>query len=309
MKEKFKNGVILKIIVFVVIVIGVSVTVKVALSDKDTVSNDSKTQIADNTKDEGSKDASKDDVKDGDDQEKDVQDKSSEKKDVASPIDLDKQYEAIEKNPKIKKAYLTFDDGPSDNTKKILDILDANNVKATFFVIYAKGYDDVYKDIVNRGNAIALHTYTHNYSIYSNEKTYFDDLNKISDYVFNLTGVKTNIMRFPGGSSNAISKKYCSKIMTKLTKSVTEKGMKYFDWNASDDDAEADLQPKSKILKAVRRDVSGTKDVCLLMHDAAAKTTTVEALGDIISFLKGKGYTLLPITNNTKEFHHAKLNN
>ncbi|MBO4461285.1 MAG: polysaccharide deacetylase family protein, partial [Lachnospiraceae bacterium] len=108
-------------------------------------------------------------------------------------------------DPNAKKVYLTFDDGPSHNTELILDILKEYNVKATFFVIgrndeYSKS---LYKRIVDEGHTIALHSYTHRYSsIYASLDAYKEDLQKISDLVYDATGVRSKFIRFPGGSSN-----------------------------------------------------------------------------------------------------------
>lgn len=137
-----------------------------------------------------------------------------------------------------KVVYLTFDDGPSPNTPRIIDILNENGVKATFFVKNGGKYNGYMKNITESGNQIALHSYSHNYpQVYASEQAFFDDLQKISDLVYNETGVRTNIFRFPGGSSNTISRKYSPGIMTTLTKEVQEKGYCYFDWNVSSGDA------------------------------------------------------------------------
>ncbi len=207
------------------------------------------------------------------------------------------------------RAYLTFDDGPSDNTKKILDILDKKGVKATFFVIYRKGYDSVYKDIVKRGHTIAIHSYTHDYGkIYKSEKAYFSDINKLSDYIEELTGVRSKYLRFPGGASNTVSRKHCKGIMSTLTASVTAEGYRYYDWNVDSGDADGNKIAESKIIKNVKSRVGNMKDVMLLMHDAPPKTTTVDALPEIIDFLKGKGYSILPIDGDAPEVHQKVAN-
>ncbi len=207
-----------------------------------------------------------------------------------------------------KKAYLTFDDGPSANTKKILNILDQYNVKATFFVIYRKGYESVYKDIVKRGHTIALHSYTHSYSdIYSSSSAYFKDLNRLSDYVYKVTGVRSKIMRFPGGGSNTVSRKYSRGIMTTLTKEVQKKGYRYYDWNVDSQDASGNLSA-SAIVNSVKRSCGSQKSAIVLMHDAPGKASTVTALPDIIRYLRSKGYDLLPITESTPQVHHAVNN-
>ncbi len=208
-----------------------------------------------------------------------------------------------------KKAYLTFDDGPSKNTTKILDILDQFNVKGTFFVIYRSGYESVYKDIVSRGHTIALHSYTHDYArIYRSTTAYFNDLNKLSDYVENLTGVRSKILRFPGGGSNTVSRSYCRGIMTTLTREVQNRGYKYYDWNVDSCDASANRVSASTIVSNIKRNCGSQKTAMILMHDAPSKTTTVTALPDIIRYLQSKGYEILPITESTPQVHHAVNN-
>lgn len=206
-----------------------------------------------------------------------------------------------------KTIYLTFDDGPSPNTPRILDILDRYGVKATFFVINTK-YNGYMSDIVNRGHAIALHSYTHNYSrIYSSDEAYYNDLNAISDVVFNQTGVRTNIIRFPGGSSNTVSRKYCSGIMSRITKGVQDAGYQYYDWNCSSQDATGNNVPVETIVASCRK-VPSSNTVIVLMHDTGAKGTTVEALPQVIEYYRSCGYAFAAISSSTPPVHH-KVNN
>lgn len=208
-----------------------------------------------------------------------------------------------------RKAYLTFDDGPSANTAKILDILDRYNVKATFFVIYNKEYSNTYSEIVKRGHTLALHSYTHTYSkIYAGETAYFNDLNKLSDHVSQLTGVTPKIIRFPGGSSNTVSKKYCIGIMTELTKEVTAKGYIYHDWNVDSGDADAKTVDKDILVENIRSRLGSRSRAVILMHDSHSKTTTVEALPEMIEYIQSRGYEILPITEDTEPVHHSVQN-
>ncbi len=203
------------------------------------------------------------------------------------------------------KVYLTFDDGPSPYTTKILDTLDKYGVKATFFVVNGK-YNKVMKDIVNRGHAIGLHTYTHDYSkVYSSDKAYFEDLQKIADVVKKETGVDTKIMRFPGGSSNTISKKYSKGIMTRLAKSVEEKGYTYFDWNCMNGDADG-ANTTQKQLQYCSQFPKGSKNVVVLMHDN--KKATMEALPKIIEFYRDCGMEFAVLTPETQVYRHPIYN-
>ena len=212
-------------------------------------------------------------------------------------------------NDGYKTCYLTFDDGPSENTLKILEILKRGNAKATFFVIHSK-QENYLKNITAGGHAIGVHSYTHNYSaIYKSTNAYFNDFNQMRTSIQNITGQQVNIFRFPGGSSNAVSKKYCNGIMTRLVKEVPQKGYSYFDWNVDSGDADKNKVPKEKLITNIVNRTKGLGDICVLMHDAAAKTTTVEALPYIISYLRSQGYRFEALSKDSPTFHHSRLNN
>lgn len=204
-----------------------------------------------------------------------------------------------------KTVYLTFDDGPSPYTSQILDILDKYGVKATFFVVNGK-YNSVMKDIVNRGHQIGLHTYTHDYSkVYASDEAYFNDLQSVSDVVKNQTGKETKIIRFPGGSSNTISKKYSKGIMTRLTKSVVEKGYTYFDWNCSNGDADG-ANTVQKQLEFCSKFPKSAQNIVVLMHDT--KKTTLEALPKIIEYYKSCEMNFGVLSTTTSVQNHPVYN-
>lgn len=202
--------------------------------------------------------------------------------------------------------YLTFDDGPSNKyTGKILDILKKYNVKATFFVT-SSGSDDLIKREFNDGHTVALHTSSHDYKkIYSSIDGYFEDLNKISNRVYKITGSRSTIIRFPGGSSNTVSKNYSKGIMTELTNEVVKRGYTYFDWNISSGDAGETTDPVveyNNVIKNLKMDRANV----ILMHDI--KKHTSECIENIILYCLENGYKLDKITNETKPVHH-KVNN
>ena len=211
-------------------------------------------------------------------------------------------------NPSIvsdKTIYLTFDDGPSYLTEEILDILKEENVPATFFVTARQ--IDKYANVVRRMQAenhtIGLHTSTHNYSyVYSSDENYFNDLNDIRQKVFQITGVKSRIIRLPGGSSNTISKKYNPGIITRITNKLTEKSFYYFDWNIDSEDASGKLSKECIYMNVTNRLHSGTN--VILMHDLSTKASTKYALRDIIKYAKANGYTFAKITKDTPQIHH-----
>lgn len=194
-------------------------------------------------------------------------------------------------------AYLTFDDGPSDNTLKLLDVLDKYNVKATFFVNYKPGYDNVYKEIVKRGHVLANHTYDHNYKeIYSSPDAFIANILKLDKKLEEITGVApSKILRFPGGSNtDFITKANADKIKAKLS----DLGYVYFDWNVDSTDASAQTQPKNAVLSGVLKGVDYVNTANILMHDTNMKYTTLEAMPEIIEGLKAKGYRFKPLSHD-----------
>lgn len=213
----------------------------------------------------------------------------------------------LDKKKNIGTIYLTFDDGPSNNTSKILDILKQEDIKATFFLVnFNSSYNSVVKRIYDEGHSIGIHSYTHNYKlIYSSVSAYFDDLNKMNDKIKTITGSDTKLLRFPGGSSNTISS-FNKGIMTTLVKEVTNAGYHYFDWNVDSSDAWSARNSNDVYNNVVNNLKKGTNIV--LMHDLSSNEKTVNVLEKIIKDAKEKGYTFANITMNTKEIHHG-INN
>ena len=207
-----------------------------------------------------------------------------------------------------KIVYLTFDDGPSQNTKKVLDILDQYDAKATFFVTGRNSSASNYiQEAYSKGHTIGLHTYTHDYAtVYASVDAYFDDLQKVSDYVYGLIGVRATAIRFPGGSSNTVSANYCSGIMSKLVTMVREKGYQYYDWNVSSSDASGNNIPVDTIVSSSTS--SDAEKIMILCHDTDAKDTTVEALPKIIEYYKSKGYSFKAISSDSFAPHHGVNN-
>lgn len=203
----------------------------------------------------------------------------------------------------IRKVYLTFDDGPSSNTDRILDILDEYGVKATFFVVGKEGYTEEYQRIVEEGHTLGMHSYSHKYrEIYESLDAYRTDLEKLHSFLYEVTGEDCNIVRFPGGSSNTISKVD----MKELIGYLAQEGITYFDWNVSSGDASSNYISASKIAENVLNNVWKYDSVVILMHDSAAKDTTVEALPMIIEkILESENTVLLPISEDTIPIQHV----
>lgn len=210
-------------------------------------------------------------------------------------------------NPPGKVVYLTFDDGPSQYTTLLLDILDKYNVKVTFFVTNQfSAYQDMIGEAHRRGHTIAMHTYSHRFQdIYDSEAAYYEDLNKIRAICEAQTGVTPKIVRFPGGTSNAISKKYCPGIMSRLTQSLGYNGYQYCDWNVDSDDAGG-----TRTVEGVAANVIAgiqTKDSSVvLQHDTYLYS--IEAVEEIICWGLANGYTFLPMTETTPMVHHPTSN-
>lgn len=187
-----------------------------------------------------------------------------------------------------KVAYLTFDDGPTGNiTPQILDILDRYNVKATFFMIgyLAERSPEIVSRIYTDGHAIGNHTYSHNYKyVYSNNDNFISEINKCESTLKNILGddFETKIVRFPGGSFG--DKKEPFKVALK------DNGYVYVDWNALNGDAEGKNIPTNRLLQRLKSTTKGKDKAIILMHDAAAKKNTVEALPQIIQYLIEEGY-------------------
>lgn len=218
----------------------------------------------------------------------------------------EKQMEANVVNPGNKVVYLTFDDGPGPYTDKLLGILDKYDVKATFFVT---NQQPKYKYLIGKaysgGHTIALHTYTHKYSIYSNEITYYEDLQMIENICIEQTGVKPNIMRFPGGSSNAVSKDYCTGIMSLLSESMSYHGYLYCDWNVSSGDAGGAISTE-QIVNNVINGINRNNISIVLQHDT--NSLSVNAVEEIIMWGLSNRYTFLPLTETSPMAHHNVCN-
>ncbi|MFG6368425.1 MAG: polysaccharide deacetylase [Lachnospiraceae bacterium] len=202
----------------------------------------------------------------------------------------------------IRRVYLTFDDGPSINTDRILDILAQYGVKATFFVVGKNGYTEQYQRIVEEGHTLGMHSYSHRYSeIYASLDAYKEDLTKLHDFLYELTGEDCNIVRFPGGSSNTISKVD----MQELIHYLNQENMVYFDWNVSSGDASGESKNADQIVNNVLNQIDKYNNVVILFHDAAGKGTTVDALSEIIEkILESDNTVILPISEDTIKVQH-----
>lgn len=201
--------------------------------------------------------------------------------------------------------YLTFDDGPSEHTLRLLDILAKYNVKATFFVVGTSdiGYLD---EIAAAGHSIGIHTNTHVFSdIYASEEAFFADLYAVRNKIYERTGINTTLMRFPGGSSNSVSAQYCEGIMSRLTKAVEAQGFQYFDWNVDSNDA-GGAKTADEVYQNVINGVQGKKYAIVLQHDIHGYS--VDAVERIIQWGLTNGYSFEALTSSSPTSHHPVRN-
>lgn len=204
----------------------------------------------------------------------------------------------------VHNVYLTFNSVPGDNTEAILDVLAQYQIKATFFVCgtEAEGAAEVYQRIVNEGHTIGMHSYSNQYSlIYSSVDAFKQDYQKLSDYLYGLTGTRSQFYRFPGGSGNEIS----NLNMAEFVHALNQEQITYFDWNVSAGDA-AGSYTTEDVVNHVLEGVSKYKTSVVLLHDDTNKSTTVDALGTLIEQLQGQGAVILPIDENTNVIQYIK---
>ena len=202
-----------------------------------------------------------------------------------------------------KRCYLTFDDGPSPNTDRILEVLDRYGAKATFFVV---GYEartaagqERMRRIVAEGHALAMHSWSHDYKkVYASVEGFLEDFYRLYQYIHEVTGEYPALFRFPGGSINGYDRGVYQEIIAEMTR----RGFVYFDWNASAQDATVYPRPAWDIsadcLKGIGREL-----VVVLAHDSGARGTTVDALPAVIEGYRNAGYTLEALHPGVEPVH------
>lgn len=219
----------------------------------------------------------------------------------------EEETEPVEEEPDAAhKVYLTFDDGPSANTEKILKILEKYDIKATFFVVgtACENNEEVLKKIVEAGHTLGMHSCTHKYSeLYASVENFGEDLKEQQDYLYEVTGVKSKVYRFPGGSSNKVS----DIAMKEFAQYLDSQDVRFFDWNISSGDGGSYLFPTETIIENCTSNVSKYSTSVILMHDSAGKSTTLEALPTVIEKIQAMEDTvILPITSATEPVQHIQ---
>ena len=203
--------------------------------------------------------------------------------------------------PPEKWVCLTFDDGPSKTTPDVLSALNAAGVHATFFVV-ATGYNEKYlpllTEAVSAGHQIALHSASHEYSdIYRSSDAYWEDIALLKERIAPYVDAESiRYLRFPGGSTNTVSRRYGGKgLMKQLKAEVEQKGWHWVDWNVCAEDAVGGHPSADTIYRNVVRETGEQTHCIVLMHDSATTRTTAEALPDIIRWYADNGYTFLTV--------------
>ena len=196
---------------------------------------------------------------------------------------------------------LTFDDGPSKTTPDVLSALNAAGVHGTFFVVatdYNEKYLPLLTEAVSAGHQIALHSASHEYSdIYRSSEAYWADIALLKERIAPYVDAESiRYLRFPGGSTNTVSRRYGSKgLMKQLKAEVEQKGWQWVDWNVCAEDAVGGHPSADTIYRNVVRETGEQTHCIVLMHDSSTTRTTAEALPDIIRWYADNGYTFLTV--------------
>lgn len=214
----------------------------------------------------------------------------------------------VQEDEKLRKVYLTFDDGPSIYTEEILDILKRYNVKATFFVtgMNMPQYKDCLQKILDDGHSLGIHTYSHVYKdVYESLESFQKDYEQMADYIYQCTGTETKLYRFPGGSGNQV---VSAETRQDILKWLEEEEIVYFDWNVSGKDAEGQALTAQQIAENCLEGVKKCNTAVVLLHDAGGKKSTIEALPLIIEGINRLGdAVLLPMDEQSETFQQVKL--
>jgi len=295
-RAKKKNNKVKTIFMLLfVLAIGSAIGIRNAINKKNAMVSSNTSLAATNNKDskDNKEEAKKNEVSQ---EEKEL----AEKRKKTGIINVDKDTKVMtvkeiwENKDKKKIAFLTFDDGPSKYTPKILDILKRYNIKATFFVLgtSVQNYPEYLKREVEEGQSIANHSFSHDIRYFGrNTPDYFvQDVKKCDVEIKKVLGedFKTNLVRFPGGSFG--HKSYIDNLRAA--------GFDHIDWNVENGDATRLNVPKQELIDNVKKEMSTHNHVVILMHDSATKATTVEALPEIIEFLKSRGFEFGLISQN-----------
>ncbi len=198
--------------------------------------------------------------------------------------------------------YLTFDDGPSAVTDKVLDILREEGVQASFFVIGATTEHgvEVYRRILGEGHSLAMHTYSHDVNkIYASLSGYTQDFLQLERWISENTGTSPRVCRMVGGSNSA----FCPAVLREqILTYLVETGYSCFDWDIDSRDSlgytVSARQIARNVIQAARE--MPEQDLIVLLHDDSLRTTLPDALRDIIAYFKERGYRFETLKEDTE---------
>ena len=188
-----------------------------------------------------------------------------------------------------KIAYITFDDGPSKYTREIVDILDENDVKGTFFMINDNMivFSSIVKRLTDEGHGAGFHGVSHELSkLYETEDSAIEEFKTCSKTFYKITGHTSKLVRIPFGSKPNMVESIYDKFV--------EEGFLVWDWTIDTEDWKSS---KDQIVSNILYYARDKDEVVILLHE---NQRTVDCLNDIITILKQRGYEIRPITEDLK---------
>lgn len=201
-----------------------------------------------------------------------------------------------------KKAFLTFDDGPSKYTEEVLAILEQYDIPATFFIIgnqINEKTEPLIRQAVSQGCMIGVHTYCHKAEeIYNSAQSYYEDVMEAKKQIETITEEKVTLYRFPWGSKNC----YVSPYREEIIELFANDGLEYEDWNVSGEDSVGNPAADT-IISQIEKSYQIAKDPVILLHDSAVNQETIKALPTIIEMFQKDGYTFDTLDNRKEPCH------
>lgn len=202
--------------------------------------------------------------------------------------------------PEEKVIYLTFDDGPCENTERVLELLEQYDAKATFFVILSReeACAELLPKIQEQGHSIGIHAFDHEYSrLYQGETAYFADMLKAQQLLYSYTGSYAHLLRFPGGSTTA--KGMMGPSFPVVQQGLADMGIQYFDWNVQPEDGKGHSSIDTAY--AFARGVPNWETPVVLQHDT--RIYSVNALEEMLRWGTENGYRFLALDVQTPAVH------
>lgn len=190
--------------------------------------------------------------------------------------------------------YLTFDDGPSENTEQVLDILKQEGISATFFVLgeHVLQQPETAKRIIEEGHSIGNHTFNHKYEhLYGSFAGFAEQVMRTDEAIYRTTGVRTTLFRAPGGTYSNFDQSYFD--------AMAAAGYQVHDWNVDSGDSKRQGVPASEIVITIKGSKLADK-LNVLLHDSIGHAESVKALPEIINYYRSKGYAFAKITDQVK---------